>query len=317
MPISRSTRSRIIDVLTAEHIHWYGNLSSVDFLRRLFDLEALPSKDPRFQSAYRDIETHSVTFADWDDNWVFFDDRFDLLSCGDETFLQFLCAMVSPGVRTDRAEIDHLIDIFNDSLISDGWSIAEEMKVAGRPFFTYRAVHDSTQQVAVTSTGQRVALPAGFHHLADYYAHFLADHPDPSNNVFLIMRFRDTDQHRRIHAAIRDQLNIYGLHVLRADDKDYTQELWTNICLYMLGSNFGIAVFEEIEERESNPNIALELGFMLASNKRCLILKEQHMPKMPSDIIGRLYKPFDVYQIEDSIRQAVSKWIIDLGLPAF
>jgi hypothetical protein len=68
------------------------------------------------------------------------------------------------------------------------------------------------------------------------------------------------------------------LSVLRADDKDYTGDLWENVCLYMLGCRFGVAVFEEIDQREFNPNVAFELGFMTAHGKRCPLLKDQRKP---------------------------------------
>jgi nucleoside 2-deoxyribosyltransferase len=83
---------------------------------------------------------------------------------------------------------------------------------------------------------------------------------------------------------------------------------------YILGSKYGIAVFEEIDEREFNPSVALELGFMLAQNKRCLILKDRRMPRMPTDIVGKLYKEFDTYDITASITAAVESWIRDIGL---
>ena len=101
--------------------------------------------------------------------------------------------------------------------------------------------------------------------------------------------------------------------MLRADDKDYTGDLWDNVCVYMLGCRFGVAVFEEIDVREFNPSVALELGFMLALSKRCLLLKEQRMTQMPTDIVGKLYKPFDSYNIPATISVAVAQWMRDIG----
>ncbi len=156
-------------------------------------------------------------------------------------------------------------------------------------------------------------LPAGYEHLARFMPEFLRDHPDVSKNVFLLMRFRSEPQYVQIHAAIRDALLSYGLKVLRADDKDYTGDLWENVCLYMLGCAFGVAVFEEIDVREFNPNVALELGFMLALNKRCLLLKDKRMPRMPTDVVGKLYKEFDTYDIGPSIARAIDAWGFDIG----
>ena len=144
---------------------------------------------------------------------------------------------------------------------------------------------------------------------------FLQDHPNVDRNAFLMMRFRSGPQYDDIHRAIREGMAGYGLTVLRADDKDYTGALWENVCLYMLGSRFGVAVFEEIDLREFNPNVALELGFMIAQNKRCLLFKDQRMPRMPTDIVGKLYKEFDSYSIADTIKKGIDAWARDLAIP--
>lgn len=157
-------------------------------------------------------------------------------------------------------------------------------------------------------------LPSGFYHYARFFSEFLKDHPDIDRNVFLMMRFKKSEVHSRITQVLRQQMVQYGLNLTRADDKEYADDLWDNVCLYMLGSKYGVAVFEEIDEREFNPSVALELGFMLAQNKRCLILKDRRMPKMPTDIVGKLYKEFDTYNIENSIIPCVQAWVRDIGL---
>ena len=143
---------------------------------------------------------------------------------------------------------------------------------------------------------------------------FLEDHPNPDKNVFLMMRFGAGPQYQVIHDAMREGMAHFGLKVLRADDRDYTGDLWENVCVYMLGSRYGVAVFEEIDQREFNPSVALELGFMFAHSRRCLILKEQRMPRLPTDIVGKLYKAFDSYNIPSSIQATVEAWAGDIGL---
>ena len=129
-----------------------------------------------------------------------------------------------------------------------------------------------------------------------------------------MMRFIDSPPMNRIHHAIRQALEERGFDPIRADDRDYTGELWTNIEVCMIGSRLGIAVFEDIEERQFNPNVSLELGYMLGRARRCLILKEERLPSLPADVIHRLYKTFDMFNIEESVRAEVLRWIdIDLG----
>jgi len=174
--------------------------------------------------------------------------------------------------------------------------------------------HQLCVQLTQRALIRRLQLPRGYEHFSRYLPALLADHPDIENNIFLMMRFRAGDQYDEIHSAIKAELSKFGLKVLRADDKDYTGDLWENVCLYMLGSKYGVAVFEEIDLREFNPNVALELGFMTAQNKRCLLLKDQRMSKLPTDIVGKLYKEFDTYNISTTIRTAVQKWCADIGL---
>jgi hypothetical protein len=142
---------------------------------------------------------------------------------------------------------------------------------------------------------------------------FLEDHPDPDRNVFLMMRFLDTDQMRAIHRSIADALAERNFHAIRADDRDYTGELWTNIEVCMTACHLGVAVFEDIEQREFNPNVSLELGYMLGRRRRCLILKERRLPELPTDVMHRLYKPFDMFNIEETVRAQTLRWIdVDL-----
>lgn len=154
----------------------------------------------------------------------------------------------------------------------------------------------------------------GLEHLEPHLQNFLSDHPNPEKNVFIMMRFRETDQFREIHEALRSTLGLRHFDGIRADDRDYTGDLWTNVQLCMTGCTYGIAVFEDIDERDFNPNVSLELGYMIAKGKRCLLLKEQRLTVLPADIIHRLYKPFDSYKISDTVRDQVLRWIdVDLA----
>lgn len=160
---------------------------------------------------------------------------------------------------------------------------------------------------------ERLRIPDGYEHLRRFMPAFVADHPDVDHNVFLMMRFKNGRQFQEVERVIRDTLAASGYQALRADYKEYASELWDNVVVYMLGCPFGIAVFEEIDEREFNPNVALELGFMLALGKRCLVLKDQRMPRLPTDIVGRLYRAFDTYDISPTLGPAVQGWLRDIS----
>lgn len=157
----------------------------------------------------------------------------------------------------------------------------------------------------------------GVQHLEPHLREFLNDHPDPDRNVFVMMRFLKSAQLDEAHAAIKATLALRGFHAMRADDRDYTGELWSNIEVYLTCCRYGIAIFERIESRDFNPNVSLELGYMLGRRKRCLILKEQRLPDLPADVIHRLYKTFDMFNVEASVSREVGRWIdVDLGAGA-
>lgn len=157
----------------------------------------------------------------------------------------------------------------------------------------------------------------GVAHLEPHLREFLHDHPDPERNVFVMMRFLNSTQLDEAQEAIKETLAARDFHAVRADDRDYTGELWSNIEVYMTCCRFGIAIFEDIERRDFNPNVSLELGYMLGRRKRCLILKEQRLPDLPADVVHRLYKPFDMFNIKTSVSREVARWVdVDLGLRA-
>lgn len=137
--LSRVTRQSIIDGLKIDRVAWNGRLEEVEFLQRLYDLEALPSHDDRFKNAARDIWQHRVNNpTDWPDEWIYDDARFNLLQGPTEVFLRFLCEMVHPVVRPDRNEALKLVKNFNGELREEGWSLVEEEKIAGRPRFVFQ-----------------------------------------------------------------------------------------------------------------------------------------------------------------------------------
>jgi hypothetical protein len=153
------------------------------------------------------------------------------------------------------------------------------------------------------------AIP-GYEGLQPFLDTFSVDHSEFGKNVFIAMRFRPGKHFIEIHGAIKAALAKFGLNGLRADDKTYPSDgdLWNNICVYMMGCKFGVCVFEEIDERDFNPNVPLEYGFMRAMNRQVLLLKDMRMPKLPSDMTGKLYRHFDTYNITATIDEQIGQW---------
>lgn len=136
--ITDITRRDIFDNIIIEKISWHGRLEETDFLSRLYDLTKVPSTDDRFTNAIGDIWQHRVNNYDWDDYWIFADERFNLLHCDDATFLQFLCEMLHPIVRKDTTEVSRLHQMFNEYLANDNFELIEKTKISDRPIFIGR-----------------------------------------------------------------------------------------------------------------------------------------------------------------------------------
>lgn len=160
--LPRQIRINIFDGLRLENVAWFGNLDDVEFLSRIFDLQALPSFDSRYNDAAGDIWQHCINNEDWERDWVFTDDRFNLVDGPLDTFLRFLCETVHPIVRPNRDEALKLVSHFNDQLRQAGWEIHEEERIAGRPRYSYRQIaHNGTHAVSRARTVAD-ALDAGW-----------------------------------------------------------------------------------------------------------------------------------------------------------
>jgi hypothetical protein len=80
-----------------------------------------------------------VNNNDWDDNWVFYDDRFGLMGGEDELLLRFLCEMIHPVVRS-VSESQSIFQILNQYLHNDGFEIVEKMRLSGKPVYSARYI---------------------------------------------------------------------------------------------------------------------------------------------------------------------------------
>lgn len=144
----------------------------------------------------------------------------------------------------------------------------------------------------------------------------LVDHPNYERNCFLIMPFVQTPLHRAIGDALRSALRAHGLNPMRADDRVYSEDLLTNIQAYIHGCRMAVAVFERILADAFNPNVSLEVGYFLGMRKPVCLLKERTLPRLTSDLVGRLYVEFDAQALDGSIAAAVGQWLRDRGMKA-
>ena len=140
---------------------------------------------------------------------------------------------------------------------------------------------------------------------------FNRDHPEYRRNGFVMMRFGETGAHLDILEAIRATLAKYAIEALRADDRQYHDDLFPNVQTYIHGCSFGIAVFERLETDDFNPNVSLEVGYMRALGKSVCLLKDRTLRTLQTDLVGKLYKSFDPQNPLGSIPAEIDKWMRD------
>jgi hypothetical protein len=145
-------------------------------------------------------------------------------------------------------------------------------------------------------------------------AAFRADFPDSSRLAFVMMQYGTSRAHSAIMAGIRAALDPHQFLALRADDKQYHDNLYFNILTYVHGCRFGIAVFDRIESESFNPNVSLEVGYLLGLDKSVCFLKDRTLRTLPTDLVGHLYKEFDPLECENTMPSALWKWMEDKGI---
>lgn len=140
-------------------------------------------------------------------------------------------------------------------------------------------------------------------------------------NVFMMTRFpRDSkegdlpDPVQHVIERARDVLEASGLHLHLASDRQADDELFGNIAAHMWACKYGIGLFETRFGEEFNDNLQIEVGAMLMTGRRVVLLKDRDTPNMPTDFVGHIYKSID-FDDGESVAQAVDDWVTqDLGI---
>lgn len=139
------------------------------------------------------------------------------------------------------------------------------------------------------------------------------DYPFGTRIAFIIMKFGSTSVHQQMIQDIKDGLSKHGIVGLRADDKEYMDDLFLNVKVYMHACDFGIAVYERIISDDFNPNVSLEVGYLFGMKKPVMLLKDQTLKALNTDLTGKLYKEFDTTKTKESINTSIEKWLKDKG----
>lgn len=138
---------------------------------------------------------------------------------------------------------------------------------------------------------------------------FAWDNRDYARTGFVMMRFGSTSLHHKIFDAVKTSCVAHRVTVLRADERTYSDDLLGNIRTFMHGSSFGIAIFDRLTTDDFNPNVSLEVGYMMALGKPVCLLKDQTLRSLHTDLVGRLYESFDPQNPATSIPSVLERWL--------
>jgi len=117
---------------------YYGILSELDFLSKLYPLDTMESYDSRFKTAKEDIFQHTVNNDDYPTCWVFEDDRFKLKNGPDKIYLDFICMVFNPEIRDEEKKWDIFLNRINDLLKKDGYCLYVSGQISGHNKFSWK-----------------------------------------------------------------------------------------------------------------------------------------------------------------------------------
>lgn len=239
---------------------------------------------------------------------------------------------VAPWMGWDRDDSDRFDDALGiaDYLERSGL-ITIESDAGSRYLITEEGMSEVEEDPAISMPPEIIAMPPEILATPDEFStaapvgktpieiqesfgRFREDYPDPSKVAFIMMRFGSTGAHTEITEAVRQGLAAHGIEAVRADDKRYHDHVFFNILTYLHGCGLGIAIYDRIETDTYNPNVALEVGYLFAMRKPVCLLKDQSLATLPTDLVGRLYDPFDPQHADKTIPSVLSKWLSDKDL---
>jgi CheY-like chemotaxis protein len=130
--------------------------------------------------------------------------------------------------------------------------------------------------------------------------------------AFIMMSFERSPTHDAISDAIKKSLSRFQIRAMRANDRQFHENLYDNIRTYMYGCDFGVAVIERISHQSINANISFEIGYMKGLKKPVCIMKDKTFTTIQADLLGTLYQEFDTYAVDVSVDKALNDWVGNL-----
>jgi hypothetical protein len=144
---------RIFYVEDSEHVYmpFHGKNDLLKFFDRVYNLKTLKSTDSRYSNAEGDIWQHTINNDDWESDWFWDYEPFNLNNPNDKYFLKFLTEIFHPAVRDEDQPWKEYLKKFNELLKYDGYEIYCGKKISGRQSYNYREIALENSHIVLNS----------------------------------------------------------------------------------------------------------------------------------------------------------------------
>jgi hypothetical protein len=240
-----------------------------------------------------------------------------LLSKYDITYLRPFKDLTSEWI-IDLNEFKHRFECFKETKYFKGQITLEPEYIQDKIYdeYTDEIISEETtikfsiypEDVRIFASNSSILLPD---ELNTPLRRFRKDFPPDVKCAFLMMKFEDTAIQLRLIETLKKSFDEHGITLLRADSKWYADDLLTNIRTYMHGCDFGVAIFDRVKTEYFNPNVSLEIGYMMAMGKNVLLLKDSTLNSLQTDLVGKLYHEYDFQHPDTTLPMVLKQWIKD------
>lgn len=325
--ISEVTRRSVMDMYALKSISWSGRLNEPEFLARIYPLRKMKSTDYRYPDAYRDIVQHRVNNPeDWPDDYIFTDERFDLLWGTDENFIKFLELTVHPVVRLSD-EAANFVEEYNIYLVGDGYKFIQEGQASGHPLYkvvriTQQPVDSATEsrtqaaEEMIDATPASKPLPsrglgaispavsvAGGVPGTNAIATNALASPHDEKRIFIVHGHDDTAKtfvHHFLNrltgtdAVVLHEQGNYGQSLIEKLENAASKVSFAVILL--TADDVGKAKDDSNLEPRGRQNVVFEMGYFMAllGRDKVAALHSKDVTA-PGDVNGMLYIPYDSF----------------------
>lgn len=130
--LSDITKHKLLDALIING-NIQGTLEITDFLKRIWDIDKMPSTDSRYKTATQDIWQHYERNDDWTTEYLFAT-YLNLPKAEDTQFVRFIEELVHPIVRAEE-DVEVYVDLINKYIERDGYKLVVIEELSGCPLY--------------------------------------------------------------------------------------------------------------------------------------------------------------------------------------